>query len=134
MLCTLASDFCDLDYTNLASFRYRGDQPDFPLDKDVQKAREQSPLPHGSPFPIPVYDVQAGALDWRSRIRHTFGPEDMLKPLKIEINGRRNRRFVVVVGDDLRQLRILDLDYSEGDELEERARTRNEGGDDMMSE
>lgn len=100
----------------------------------MNKAREQSQLPHGSPFPIPTHDVQSGALDWRSHIRHTFGPEDMLKPLKMEINGRQNRRFVVVVGDDLRQLRILDLDYSEGDELGEKGRTRNEGEDDVMSE
>ncbi|TID17887.1 hypothetical protein E6O75_ATG10532 [Venturia nashicola] len=122
------------DYTHLASFKYRGDQPDIALETNVQKAREQSQLPHGSPFSIPVHNVQAGALEWRSRIKHTFGPEDMLKPLKIEINGRQNRRFVVVVGDDLRQLRILDLDYSEGDELAESARTRNENGDDLMSE
>ncbi|KAE9966098.1 hypothetical protein BLS_007224 [Venturia inaequalis] len=124
----------DGDYTHLASFKYRGNQPDIVLDKNVPKAHKQAQLPHGSPFQIPVHDVQAGALDWRSRVRHTFGPEDMLKPLKIEINGRQNRRFVVVVGDDLRQLRILDLDYSEGDELAERARTRNKDGDDLMSE
>ncbi|QDS77693.1 hypothetical protein FKW77_003762 [Venturia effusa] len=124
----------DGDYTHLASFNYRGDQPDIALDTNVQELPEQSQLPHGSPFPIPSHDIHAGALDWRSRIRHTFGPEDMLKPLKIEINGRQDRRFIVVVGDDLRQLRILDLDYSEGDELEEKIRARNGGENDVMSE
>ena len=58
----------------------------------------------------------------------------MLKPLKIEINGRKNRRFIVVVGEDLRQLRVLDLDFSEGDEREERVRARHEDDDDLMSE
>lgn len=58
----------------------------------------------------------------------------MLKPLKIEINGRKNRRFVVVVGEDLRQLRILDLDFSERDERQKRVRARHEDEDDLMNE
>lgn len=58
----------------------------------------------------------------------------MLKPLRMEINGRQNRRYVVVVGEDLRQLRILDLDFSEGDECGTSVRTKYEGNDDMMSE
>lgn len=58
----------------------------------------------------------------------------MLKPLRMEINGRQNRRYVVVVGEDLRQLRILDLDFSEGDERGTSVRTKYEGNDDMMSE
>lgn len=58
----------------------------------------------------------------------------MLKPLRMEINGRQNRRYVVVVGEDLRQLRILDLDFSEGDERKTSVRTKYEGNDDMMSE
>jgi hypothetical protein len=116
------------------SFRYCGEKADIALSTDVRGAREHSQLPNGSPYPTLVHDLQTGALHWRSRVRHTFNPEDMLKPLKIEINGRKNRRFVVVVGEDLRQLRILDLDFSEGDEVEERIRARREDEDDLMSE
>lgn len=116
------------------SLKYRGEKPDIALSTDVRGARERSQLPNGSPYPILVQDLRTGALNWKSRVKHTFTPEDMLKPLKIEINGRKNRRFVVVVGEDLRQLRILDLDFSEGDERQERVRAKHEDEDDLMSE
>ncbi|KIW04896.1 hypothetical protein, variant [Verruconis gallopava] len=45
--------------------------------------------------------------------KHTFEPDDRFHPLKIEVNGRRNRRFVVALGEDKRMMRIFDLDYSE---------------------
>ena len=49
--------------------------------------------------------------------KHTFGPNDRLKPARIEINARKNRRAVVVLGEDGRQMRVLDLDYKAGDEI-----------------
>jgi hypothetical protein len=108
--------------------------PDITLNTDVRGAREHSHLPDGAPYPILVHDFQSGSMNWRARIKHTFAPDDMLKPLKIEVNGRKNRRFVVVVGEDLRQLRILDLDFNEGDERQERVCARNAYDDDLMSE
>jgi anaphase-promoting complex subunit 4 len=48
-------------------------------------------------------------------IKHTFAADDRLRPVKIEVNGRKNRRFVVVLGEDCRQMRIFDLDYKEGE-------------------
>ncbi|KAF2423806.1 hypothetical protein EJ08DRAFT_700920 [Tothia fuscella] len=48
-----------------------------------------------------------------SFVQHTFSEEDRFKPLKIEVNGRKERRFVTVVAEDLRYLRVFDLDFRE---------------------
>lgn len=67
-------------------------------------------------------------------IKHTFEPGDQLKPAKIEVNGRKNRRFVVVLGEDCRQMRILDLDFRAGDEKAGRAEqgAKDDGDDEMV--
>jgi anaphase-promoting complex subunit 4 len=67
-------------------------------------------------------------------ISHTFGPDDRLLPAKLEVNGKKNRRFVVVLGEDGRQMRIFDLDYSEGDEQVTRAFTGRDGDGDAAME
>jgi anaphase-promoting complex subunit 4 len=62
-------------------------------------------------------------------IKHTFAPDDRLKPAKIEVNGRKNRRFMVVLGEDCRQMRILDLDFKESDVAPKRADNGVKHGD-----
>lgn len=44
--------------------------------------------------------------------RHVF--EGRFTPLKLVVNGRRDRRVVVVLGSDRKHYRVLDLDYTEG--------------------
>jgi anaphase-promoting complex subunit 4 len=47
---------------------------------------------------------------------HTFHlDKDSFKPLRMEVNGRKNRRTCVVIGEDHRQVRVYDLgDSSSG--------------------
>jgi anaphase-promoting complex subunit 4 len=123
-----------IDIAHLVGIKYRGETSDITLNTHVEGATKLSQLPHGSPYPIQVKNLHSGPTSWRSCIKHTFAPEDMFKPLKIEVNGRKTRRFVVVVGEDLRQLRILDLDFTEGEERQERIRRRGGNEEDSMSE
>ena len=51
--------------------------------------------------------------------RHVF--EGRFTPLKLVVNGRKNRRVVVVLGSDRKHYRVLDLDFKsrKGGEKEE---------------
>lgn len=51
-------------------------------------------------------------------IRHTFAASDRFKPSRLEINGRKDRRVICVLAEDLRYYRIFDLDFV-GDEAGE---------------
>jgi anaphase-promoting complex subunit 4 len=81
-----------------------------PLDSTSQKNR----LPYGEPSGITA-SVGITEEMMISFTKHTFAAEDRFKPLNIEVNGRKNRRFVTVIAEDLRYLRIFDLDFKEED-------------------
>jgi len=58
-----------------------------------------------------VWDLSKVA-ELQPYIRHTFAASDRFKPLKLEINGRRDRRVVCVLAEDLKHYRIFDLDFA----------------------
>ena len=72
-------------------------------------------------------------------LRHTFGKNSGFAPERLEVNGRKGRRVVCVLGQDRLHYKIFDLDSSAeedsgNEEGEESA--GNEGGnddDDAMS-
>jgi anaphase-promoting complex subunit 4 len=74
--------------------------------------------------------------DMQQYIKHTFASGDWLKPSKFEVNGRKNRRFVIVLGEDCRQMRIFDLDFKEANTSSDRTNGRSEEGygDEMMND
>ena len=96
---------------------------------------ERHMVPGGMPIQSGKVSTEITSAQLQQFIKHTFGPDDRLQPAKIEVNGRKNRRFVVVLGEDGRQMRILDLDYREGDEKVARALMGgNDDGDDEMKD
>jgi anaphase-promoting complex subunit 4 len=48
-----------------------------------------------------------------SHVKHVF--KNRFKPAKIEVNGRKNRRVCIVLGEDSRHLRVYDVDHAEGE-------------------
>lgn len=48
-------------------------------------------------------------------VMHVFPADHRFKPKLIDINGRKGRRVVCVLGDDLKTYKIFDLDSAEGD-------------------
>ncbi|KAF2143445.1 uncharacterized protein K452DRAFT_248016 [Aplosporella prunicola CBS 121167] len=54
----------------------------------------------------------------RPFVRHVFPAGERFTPLRIDVNGRKDRRVVCVVGDDLKHYKIYDLDYESGKEGE----------------
>ncbi|EOD47257.1 putative anaphase-promoting complex component cut20 apc4 protein [Neofusicoccum parvum UCRNP2] len=58
------------------------------------------------------------AEDWQPLVRHVFPASERFAPVKIDVNGRKDRRVVCVLGDDLKHYKIYDLDYESGKEGE----------------
>jgi hypothetical protein len=73
-------------------------------------------IPGGRALGAGLKPMQIKGADLQQYIKHKFEPNERFKPAKIEVNDRKNRRVVIVLGEDGRQVRILDLDYNEGDE------------------
>lgn len=73
-------------------------------------------VPNGRALGAGRKAVQIKAAELMQYTKHTFASDDRFKPAKLEVNDRTNRRVVVVLGEDGRQVRILDLDYKEGDQ------------------
>jgi anaphase-promoting complex subunit 4 len=83
--------------------------------RPVEEPVAQKLLPHGKSGIMP-HVLKINLEEMKSFIVHTFPPEERFKPLRIEVNGRKHRRFVTVIAEDLRYLRIFDLDYKAEDE------------------
>jgi anaphase-promoting complex subunit 4 len=83
--------------------------------RPVKDAIAQKLLPHGKSSSM-AHALTISHKEMESFIVHTFPPEERFKPLCIEVNGRKHRRFVTVIAEDLRYLRIFDLDYKAEDE------------------
>ena len=73
-------------------------------------------IPNGKTVQLGKATRPLSPTEMRQYIKHTFEPNDRLKAAKIEVNARKNRRVVIVLGEDGRQMRILDIDYKAGDD------------------
>lgn len=70
----------------------------------------------------PKHTVDA-TVPWKSNrpggpslhVMHVFQADNRFKPKLIDVNGRKDRRVVCVLGDDLKTYKIFDLDSAEGD-------------------
>jgi anaphase-promoting complex subunit 4 len=70
-------------------------------------------LPNGEAIQIKSHWTLTEPEDWERYTLHTFHlDKDSFTPVRIEINGRKNRRTCVVMGEDQRQVRIYDLGNS----------------------
>lgn len=65
--------------------------------------------------------------------KHVFATSGGFKPAKIEVNGRKNRRICVVLGEDGRQMRIHDLDFNDDTDDWVDIGEEKMGGDHIMS-
>ncbi|KAK8233790.1 anaphase-promoting complex, cyclosome, subunit 4-domain-containing protein [Phyllosticta capitalensis] len=72
-------------------------------------------MPSGSAIPLEKRDSwrleAVGADDWRGYVKHVFPAGDHFVPLRLEVNGRKDRRIICILGEDLRHYKIFDLDY-----------------------
>lgn len=87
-------------------------------------------LPAGSP-PPPVEETSLSAEQVRTYTIHVFAAGERFVPHKLVVNGRKGRRVVVVLAEDGKHYRVLDLDYAgrENDVDGEGARVGNEDED-----
>lgn len=83
--------------------------------KPLEGSVAQQQLPGGKAGRI-TSNLELSEEQIREYAVHTFPPEERFKPLRMEVNGRKDRRFVTVIGEDLRHLRIFDLDFKAEDE------------------
>jgi anaphase-promoting complex subunit 4 len=97
----------------------------------IKESISQKQLPHGKPSKITSF-LTMNNTEMSPFIQHTFPAEERFKPLQIEVNGRKNRRFVAVIAEDLRHLRIFDLDFKA--EEENHARIQDSDDNDLMEE
>ncbi|KAF2104344.1 hypothetical protein NA57DRAFT_70554 [Rhizodiscina lignyota] len=51
----------------------------------------------------------------RKHVIHAFSADSRFRPVHLNVNGRRDRRVVCVLGDDLKHYKVFDLDTAEGD-------------------
>ncbi|KAF2085557.1 hypothetical protein K490DRAFT_46593 [Saccharata proteae CBS 121410] len=76
-------------------------------------------LPDGECPPVqarPIWRVET-IDDLLPHVKHVFPASERFSPIKIDVNGRKDRRVVCVLGDDLKHFKVYDLDY-EGEGLE----------------
>ncbi|KAB2577683.1 hypothetical protein DBV05_g3785 [Lasiodiplodia theobromae] len=77
-------------------------------------------LPDGMPLPDDsrqIWDLDTPDC-WAPFVKHVFPSSERFTPIKIDVNGRKDRRVVCVLGDDLKHYKIYDLDYDSGKEGE----------------
>ncbi|KAL0259521.1 hypothetical protein SLS55_005258 [Diplodia seriata] len=70
-------------------------------------------LPDGTPPPDDSRQswVMDTPDDWAVFVKHVFPSSERFTPVKIDINGRKDRRVVCVLGNDLKHYKVYDLDY-----------------------
>ncbi|PSN75426.1 hypothetical protein BS50DRAFT_628616 [Corynespora cassiicola Philippines] len=92
-----------------------------------RSALEASLLPNGVPAPHdPAASVSISHQAITESARHVFDAK--FTPLRLVINGRKDRRVVLVLGDDRKHYRVLDLDYLEETGGEGEGDVEMEGG------
>jgi anaphase-promoting complex subunit 4 len=70
---------------------------------------QQHLLPNGTPPASPRNIVSITQDTVQKHTQHVF--EGRFTPLKLVVNGRKGRRVIVVLGDDRKHYRVLDMDY-----------------------
>ncbi|KAF3041164.1 hypothetical protein E8E12_009334 [Didymella heteroderae] len=97
-------------------------------------------LPAGAPPPS-AQETQTSPEQVQTYTIHVFARGERFVPHKLVVNGRKGRRVVVVLAEDGKHYRVLDLDYPEQRDGHEEADERAEGevgegdkeGDTVMS-
>lgn len=113
------------DASLLLNFAYNGTLSDSPIaqmyrsrgssQKQAAVSLEAMQLPDGrAGSNRAVWDLSQHT-KLQPFVRHTFAASDRFKPLRLEINGRKGRRVVCVLAEDLRHYRIFDLDFAGGE-------------------
>jgi anaphase-promoting complex subunit 4 len=52
----------------------------------------------------------------RPFVQHVFPKENLFVPVALGINGRKDRRALLVLAEDLKHYRIFDLDFSDAEQ------------------
>jgi anaphase-promoting complex subunit 4 len=131
----IRSDTCADDSSRLLSLPYR------PSTDDNGGILAYKDLTF-SVFETDISNRQAGSIEADAQFdqgflqpytKHVFATSDGFKPVKIEVNGRKNRRICVVLGEDGRQMKIYDLDFNDDADDWVDIGEEKMGGDHIMS-
>jgi len=100
--------------------------PSSPSPKPIKYSPYPEPIGDyqikGSKIPfIPNSTVVESVTSLGESIKHVFPLDQGFDPVRIEVNGRKNRRTCIAIGSDSKSFYILDLEYSEDDATESRA-------------
>ncbi|KAI4686783.1 hypothetical protein J4E81_008444 [Alternaria sp. BMP 2799] len=74
-----------------------------------QSSLQRHFLPQGTPPPSPRNKILVTQDLVQKHTQHVF--EGRFTPMKLVVNGRKGRRVIVVLGDDRKHYRVLDMDY-----------------------
>ena len=74
-----------------------------------QSSLQQHLLPQGTPPSSPRNKTSLTRELIQKHTQHVF--EGRFTPMKLVVNGRKGRRVIVVLGDDRKHYRVLDMDY-----------------------
>ena len=113
--CLIRSDICADDSSRLLSLPYRpstGDNGRILVYKDLTFSVFETDISNGQESNVEV-DAQFDQGFLQSYTKHVFSTSDGFKPAKIEVNGRKNRRICVVLGEDGQEMKIYDLDFND---------------------
>lgn len=124
----IRSDICVDDSSMLLSLPYRpstGDNGGILAYKNLAFSASETNTSNGH-IDVDAHFDHAFLQPYTKRV---FATSDGFKPAKIEVNGRKNRRICVVLGEDGRQMRIYDLDFNDDDSAD----VEEMGGDHIMS-
>lgn len=67
----------------------------------------------------------------RSYVKHVFPARERFVPVRLEVNGRKDRRVVCVLGEDLRHYKVFDLDYQKNEVVARREESESESDIEM---
>lgn len=90
-------------------------------------------LPNGQPSAVgPAIRLSLAQIE--RFVKHKFDAGEHFRPLMMEVNGRKDRRVICVVGEGLRQYRILDLDFQAGQLEQATVGVRDSGSDELIGD
>jgi len=113
--CVIRANICTDGSSRLMSLPYKpstGDNGRILVYKDLKFNVFETDISNGQESGVEM-DVQFDQGFLQSYTKHVFATSDDFKPTKIEVNGRKNRRICVVLGEDGRQMKIFDLDFND---------------------
>ena len=133
--CVTNSDIFTDNLSRLLSLPYKpstGDSGGILAYKDLAFSVSETDILNGQRSSIEV-DAHFDQAFLQPYTKCVFATSDGFKPAKIEVNGRKNRRICVVLGEDGRQMRIFDLDFNDDAEDWVDIGEEKVGGDHSMS-